>query len=210
MKTLKNLISVIEESSSVQNSRAVISSDQIYCQLILDDGSITLLKNGSIVYKSQRRSTAFKLSDCLNFKYRTADGGTVLTYEYFADLDWTVWALLYGEERIESTVNHEYSRRVIGLRSAESSRQMSYLTDKQEEEFVDYAPSAEEIVIETDSFEELIAPLNKRYQDVCRKHYLGKLSIAEIAQQYNCSYHTAEMVLSRAKKQLKKKLSGHA
>ena len=204
MNSLRELLEVFGNENRAVNCRDHSSGKEdpacVYC---MSEVEVRIMNDGRVQYTADKRSTSFYLSDCLSYRYPTGGGGTVLTYKDFADLDWTVWACLYGEQRLEHNSDCKFSRIFYGMQESDSLSQTDYIQERGEELLVDPSCTPEQMLIQKESFEEIISCLSERHKEFARLRYLHNHTLAETAIKMNCSYSAAAKIDGRVRKKLR-------
>ena len=107
--------------------------------------TITVYKNGYVVYQAQNRVTVFPIEDISGYRYSSVAGngyGCDLTESYFEEAEWYLRFVLRGEDRLSINLDSCNQKRCISLSSAMeemivqqmmTENMMDMLTDKQKE-----------------------------------------------------------------------------
>lgn len=107
--------------------------------------TITVYKNGYVVYQAQNRVTVFPIEDISGYRYSSVAGngyGCNLTESYFEEAEWYLRFVLRGEDRLSINLDSCNQKRCISLSSAMeemivqqmmTENMMDMLTDKQKE-----------------------------------------------------------------------------
>ena len=89
--------------------------------------TITVYKNGYVVYQAQNRVTVFPIEDISGYRYSSVAGngyGCNLTESYFEEAEWYLRFVLRGEDRLSINLDSCNQKRCISLSSAMEEMQL--------------------------------------------------------------------------------------
>ena len=90
--------------------------------------TITVYKNGYVVYQAQNRVTVFPIEDISGYRYSSVAGngyGCDLTESYFEEAEWYLRFVLRGEDRLSINLDSCNQKRCISLSSAMEEMQLA-------------------------------------------------------------------------------------
>ena len=103
--------------------------------------TITVYKNGYVVYQAQNRVTVFPIEDISGYRYSSVAGngyGCNLTESYFEEAEWYLRFVLRGEDRLSINLDSCNQKRCISLSSAMEEMQLGESV----------APDMEEMIVQ--------------------------------------------------------------
>ena len=208
--TLKELMELIETPKDKINYLVLQSRGEVVLQTKEDNTVISVYKSGHIIYQNGGHTTAFPITDCKEYKYRTCDGSIVIIpSEDFMCEDWKIRVTLEGESRLERNQERDENDISIAASVGDVSETAQYLEIAGEEVFIDQTPSWEEKIIQQEELEilrSLIQELFPRQREVIKKHYFENKSYEEIARELGRSVKAVRHIEYRARERLKKRI----
>ena len=153
MLTLRKLKEMIESPKkgakkptpkSLREGKAPIIAQKVI-KSDTDLVTITVYKNGYVVYEAMSRVTVFPIEDISGYRYSSVAGssyGCDLDESYFEEAEWYLRFLLHGEDRLSINLDSRNQKHCVSLSSAMeemiiqqmmTENMMEMLTDKQKE-----------------------------------------------------------------------------
>ena len=207
--TLKELRESIDDPKIGLNYQ-LVREGKIFLCVRIDEAELTAYQNGFIVYRLGDHTATFPVTECADYIYRDADGrDTVIPQEVFDTQDWTIRALMEGEDRIRYNGEKRQKEREFGAGESEMQETSLYLELAGEEQFVDQEPSWEEKQIEeekSEALKALMSTLKPRHQEVLYKRYWEEMSFQEIAAEWGCEVKAVRHTECRAWKALRSRI----
>ena len=168
--------------------------------------TITVYKNGYVVYQAQNRVTVFPIEDISGYRYSSVAGngyGCDLTESYFEEAEWYLRFVLRGEDRLSINLDSCNQKRCISLSSAMEEMQLGESV----------APDMEEMIVQqmmTDKQKELIYALyfeKQTYQEYADIHGISSAAVNNMRNKAVAKLRASleELSESTAKKKLRKK-----
>ena len=102
--------------------------------------TITVYKNGYVVYEAMSRVTVFPIEDISGYRYSSVAGssyGCDLDESYFEEAEWYLRFLLHGEDRLSINLDSRNQKHCISLSSAMEEMQLCETEDEDMEEMID-------------------------------------------------------------------------
>ena len=206
-----SVMTLKELRESVENPRIglnyqIIRKGKVFLWTFIDGAELIAYKNGYIVYCRDNRTATFPVTDCASYTYYNTDGSiSVIPAEEFDYQDWTIRALLEGEDRVENNIDKRKKEHELGVSEGDSAETMLYMNLAKEEMFVDPSPSWEDLQIEKELLNHIhmaIDALLPKQRELIKKRYLEGKKYKEIADDWNCSVKAVQKVEKRTREML--------
>ena len=208
--TLKELISMTAETKESLDYKTLFegksSTYRIIAERKLEGAELTVLENGYVLYRCDSRVTAFPLRECKGYSYHTVDGEVLsVSFEQLLEMEWSVPLMLAGERRItRNRITYEKrmesQESVLGQNAEEDEKLIQkLLTEKT-------GGSAEETVLERDSFEYLISGLTDTQKQIARRLYEDCCTWQEIVEEFGGNYSSVRQINERIMERIRRKI----
>lgn len=122
----------LREGKAPAIAQKVIKSDT-------DLVTITVYKNGYVVYEAMSRVTVFPIEDISGYRYSSVAGssyGCDLDESYFEEAEWYLRFLLHGEDRLSINLDSRNQKHCVSLSSAMEEMQLCETAAEDMEEMI--------------------------------------------------------------------------
>ena len=205
MKTLKELRNEIGTPTQEISVKTLLTTGVAHCQKELEDARITAYTNGYFVYQALGRAVRFKITDFNKLCYTTSEEGVSFDQKSLEEMDWTIWAVLYGEQRMENYIQNREQRFYrtdvqLDTTSGKLSAQEAGLGFN----VADPSMDVENTVVSQDSFEYLLRGLSMHQKDCMRALYQEGKTPKEVAEEQGVTEASIRNLDLRIRKKIKK------
>ena len=177
----------------------------MYCHKDLEDASITAYTNGYFVYQALGRAVRFKITDFGKLCYSASEEGFSFDQKSLEEMDWTIWAVLYGEQRMESYIqNRERRFYRTDVHLDTTSGKISAQEAGLEFNVADPSTDVENTVVSQDAFEYLLQGLSPHQKDCMRALYQKGKTPKEVAKEQGVTEASIRNLDLRIRKKIKK------
>ena len=176
--------------------------------------TITVYKNGYVVYEAMSRVTVFPIEDISGYRYSSVAGssyGCDLDESYFEEAEWYLRFLLHGEDRLSINLDSRNQKHCISLSSAMEEMQLCETEDEDMEEMIIQQMMTENMMdMLTDKQKELIYALyfeKQTYQEYADIHGISSAAVNNMRNKAVAKLRASleELAESNEKKKLRKK-----
>lgn len=161
--------------------------------------TITVYKNGYVVYQAQNRVTVFPIEDISGYRYSSVAGngyGCDLTESYFEEAEWYLRFVLRGEDRLSINLDSCNQKRCISLSSAMEEMQLGEST----------APDMEEMIVQQMMTENMMDMLTDKQKELIYALYFEKQTFQEYADIHGISSAAVNNMRNKAVDKLRASL----
>ena len=222
MLTLRKLKEMIESPKkgakkptpkSLREGKAPVIA-QTVLQSDTDLVTITVYKNGYVVYEAMSRVTVFPIEDISGYRYSSVAGsdyGCDLDESYFEEAEWYLRFLLHGEDRLSINLDSRNQKHCVSLSSAMEEMQLSERAAEDMEEMIVQQMMTENMMdMLTDKQKELIYALyfeKQTYQEYADIHGISSAAVNNMRNKAVTKLRASleELSESNEKKKLRKK-----
>lgn len=222
MLTLRKLKEMIESPKkgakkptpkSLREGKAPIIAQKVI-KSDTDLVTITVYKNGYVVYEAMSRVTVFPIEDISGYRYSSVAGssyGCDLDESYFAEAEWYLRFLLHGEDRLSINLDSRNQKHCVSLSSAMEEMQLCETAAEDMEEMIIQQMMTENMMeMLTDKQKELIYALyfeKQTYQEYADIHGISSAAVNNMRNKAVAKLRASleELAESNEKKKLRKK-----
>ena len=161
--------------------------------------TITVYKNGYVVYQAQNRVTVFPIEDISGYRYSSVAGngyGCNLTESYFEEAEWYLRFVLRGEDRLSINLDSCNQKRCISLSSAMEEMQLGESV----------APDMEEMIVQQMMTENMMDMLTDKQKELIYALYFEKQTYQEYADIHGISSAAVNNMRNKAVAKLRASL----
>jgi predicted DNA-binding protein YlxM (UPF0122 family) len=161
--------------------------------------TITVYKNGYVVYQAQNRVTVFPIEDISGYRYSSVTGngyGCNLTESYFEEAEWYLRFVLRGEDRLSINLDSCNQKRCISLSSAMEEMQLGE----------SIAPDMEEMIVQQMMTENMMDMLTDKQKELIYALYFEKQTYQEYADIHGISSAAVNNMRNKAVAKLRASL----
>lgn len=222
MLTLRKLKEMIESPKkgakkptpkSLREGKAPIIAQKVI-KSDTDLVTITVYKNGYVVYGAMSRVTVFPIEDISGYRYSSVAGssyGCDLDESYFEEAEWYLRFLLHGEDRLSINLDSRNQKHCVSLSSAMEEMQLCETAAEDMEEMIIQQMMTENMMeMLTDKQKELIYALyfeKQTYQEYADIHGISSAAVNNMRNKAVAKLRASleELAESNEKKKLRKK-----
>lgn len=115
LKELKNMVTGCEERKRVPGAEDLKKESEILLKEVMGTGaSISVYKNGYVLYEAESGKTVFSLKDCGEYSYESVtENSQIVKYEIFDNEAWYIRLVLEGEDRLEENGSRKHNKHTI-------------------------------------------------------------------------------------------------
>lgn len=207
MLTLRKLKEMIESPKkgakkptpkSLREGKAPVIAQKII-KSDTDLVTITVYKNGYVVYEAMSRVTVFPIEDISGYRYSSVAGssyGCDLDESYFEEAEWYLRFLLHGEDRLSINLDSRNQKHCISLSSAMEEMQLGESV----------APDMEEMIVQQMMTENMMDMLTDKQKELIYALYFEKQTYQEYADIHGISSAAVNNMRNKAVAKLRASL----
>ena len=161
--------------------------------------TITVYKNGYVVYEAMSRVTVFPIEDISGYRYSSVAGssyGCDLDESYFEEAEWYLRFLLHGEDRLSINLDSRNQKHCISLSSAMEEMQLGE----------SIAPDMEEMIVQQMMTENMMDMLTDKQKELIYALYFEKQTYQEYADIHGISSAAVNNMRNKAVAKLRASL----
>ena len=188
LRRLKEMVESPKKGAKKPTPKSLREGCPVVAQKIIQNEvgvvTITVYKNGYVVYQAQNRVTVFPIEDISGYSYSSVAGngyGCDLTESYFEEAEWYLRFVLRGEDRLSINLDSCNQKRCISLSSAMEEMQLGESVALDMEEMIVQQMVTESMMdMLTDKQKELIYALyfeKQTYQEYADIHGISSAAV---------------------------------
>lgn len=161
--------------------------------------TITVYKNGYVVYEAMSRVTVFPIEDISGYRYSSVAGssyGCDLDESYFEEAEWYLRFLLHGEDRLSINLDSRNQKHCVSLSSAMEEMQLGESV----------APDMEEMIVQQMMTENMMDMLTDKQKELIYALYFEKQTYQEYADIHGISSAAVNNMRNKAVAKLRASL----
>ena len=191
LKQIRKMVEISKETKRVPSAKQLMEmgSPVLAKETIREDTSITVFKNGYVLYQDGKRATVFPLPQKKDYVYDFATDRSVLDSDLFEDENWYVRLILEGEDRLSEN-----------QRKRDNECSLLYYNDLKEDASPDLKDStlgALEQIVAEEMFEELLGMMTEQQRIAVYAYYVEEMQQADIARMIGVSQQRASFLIRR-------------
>ena len=203
LRKLKEMVESPKKGEKKPSCRSLREECPVVAQKIIQNEAgavtITVYKNGYVVYQAQNRVTVFPIEDISGYRYSSVAGngyGCDLTESYFEEAEWYLRFVLRGEDRLSINLDSCNQKRCISLSSAMEEMQLGESV----------APDMEEMIVQQMMTESMMDMLTDKQKELIYALYFEKQTYQEYADIHGISSAAVNNMRNKAVAKLRASL----
>lgn len=122
--TLQEVLNRIPEATRSKRVPSVVALAEkavpVLADALEEATCATIYSNGYVVFQKDEHATVFRLHDCREYEYRTAEEINIIPFSEFADQPWQVRVFMEGKDRLVHNQNNRKEGRTVSIDAYEA------------------------------------------------------------------------------------------